>query len=293
MRVAGDEPTIDQLTQAADRRLAGLEAGDVPDLASYDWIVAASSAGKDSQAMLDVLVPLVRAAGCLDRMVIVHFDLGRVEWAGTAELAEEQAKHYGVRFVKMSRPQGDLLDHVEKLRQWPTASMRFCTSDHKRGQVYRLFTQLALETRSKRGSDRQVRILNPMGIRAAESPGRSKQIPFKTDAKATNSKRHVDVWYPIFRWSTEDVWKRIRSSGVPHHRAYDLGMPRLSCCFCILAPESALLLAGKHNRALLDEYVAVEERIGHKFKKHLTIATIRDRVVAGEAPSGAVSSWCM
>lgn len=30
----------------------------------------------------------------------------------------------------------------------------------------------------------------------------------------------------------------------------DLGMPRLSCCFCIFSPRSALLLAGKHNPGL-------------------------------------------
>ena len=264
-----------------------------PDLASYDWIVVNSSAGKDSQAMLDVIVEQARAEGLMDRIVVVHCDLGRVEWEGTAELAETQAKFYLLRFVKVSRPQGDLLQHVLSRRMWPSSTARYCTSDHKRGQVHRVLTQLSHETRATRGGADPVRILNCMGIRADESPARKKKLPFTRDARGSNKKRHVDTWYPIFDWTVDAVWKRIRSSGVPHHRAYDLGMPRLSCCFCILAPESALLLAGKHNRALLDEYVAVEERIGHKFKKHLTIATIRDRVVAGEAPSGAVSSWCM
>jgi len=271
-----------------------VRGGTWPDLASYDHIVVNSSAGKDSQAMLDLIVEQARAAGVVDRVLVVHCDLGRVEWEGTAELAETQAKHYGVRFVKVSRPQGDLLQHVLKRRMWPSSTARYCTSDHKRGQVHRVLTQLAHETRLIRGRGLvPVRILNCMGIRADESPARAKKLPFARDARGSNAKRHVDTWYPLFDWTVNAVWSRIRASGVPHHRAYDLGMPRLSCCFCVLSSDSALLLAGKHNRALLDEYVAVEQEIGHTFKRHLPIATLRDRVVAGEAPVGPVTTWCM
>jgi 3'-phosphoadenosine 5'-phosphosulfate sulfotransferase (PAPS reductase)/FAD synthetase len=80
-----------------------------PDLASYDWIVVASSGGKDSQAMLDLVAERAAAAGVAHRVVVVHADLGRVEWAGTRELAERQAAHYAVRFEVVRRPQGDLL----------------------------------------------------------------------------------------------------------------------------------------------------------------------------------------
>ena len=59
-----------------------------PDLSSYDWILVNSSAGKDSQAMLDYMVEQCDAQGVSrDRIVVVHCDLGRVEWAGTAALA--------------------------------------------------------------------------------------------------------------------------------------------------------------------------------------------------------------
>jgi hypothetical protein len=78
------------------------------------------------------------------------------------------------------------------------------------------------------------------------------------------------------------VWDRIRVSGVEHHRAYDLGMGRLSCVFCIFAPKAALVLAGKHNHELLDAYVAVEQQIGHTFRKTLTLAQIREAVQADE-----------
>ncbi len=265
----------------------------VPLLPSYDILLINSSAGKDSQAMLTHIAKMAKEQGVESRLVVVHCDLGRVEWKGTAELAEEQAKHYGVRFIKVSRPQGDLLDHVEKRGMWPSSAARYCTSDHKRGQVYKVLTQLTDEIRAIKGKDYQVRILNMMGIRADESPARAKKVPFEHDEQASNGKRHVDVWYPIFDWSVEQVWTTIRQSGVRSHRAYDLGMPRLSCCFCVLASENALLLAGHHNKELLAEYVAVEKKIGHTFKKSLPIAKIQERVEAGEMPSDEIRTWCM
>ena len=73
-----------------------------PDLGSYDVILVNSSAGKDSQAMLDYIVELAGAA-LRDRIVVVHCDLGRVEWQGTRELAEAQARYYGVRFEVVKR----------------------------------------------------------------------------------------------------------------------------------------------------------------------------------------------
>jgi len=77
------------------------------------------------------------------------------------------------------------------------------------------------------------------------------------------------------------VWQRIRASGARHHPAYDLGMPRLSCCFCIYSPRSALLLAGQHNPELLAEYVAVEKAIGHRFRLELSLAEVQDALAAG------------
>ena len=236
-----------------------------PDLSSYHWIVVNSSAGKDSQAMLDYLVAECdKAKVSRSRLVVAHADLGRVEWPGTRQLAEEQACHYGLAFYAIARPQGDLLTHIQQRGKFPSPTARYCTSDHKRAQIHKLFTRLT--ARTLRTDRPRVRILNCMGLRAEESPARAKKKPFDRDERTTNSKRVVDVWLPIHSWTTEQVWERIRASGVRHHPAYDLGMPRLSCCFCIFSPRSALLLAGRHNPELLAEYVKVEKEIGHTFR---------------------------
>lgn len=262
-----------------------------PDLRSYHWIVINSSAGKDSQAMLDFVVEQCDQAGIpRSQSVVAHADLGRVEWPGTRELAEEQARHYGLSFHAIQRPQGDLLAHIEKRGMFPSPAARYCTSDHKRAQVQKLLTRLTSETLQHSGPP--VRILNCMGLRAEESPARAKKPPFVRDARSSNRKRLVDTWLPIHGWSVRKVWERIRASGVRHHPAYDLGMPRLSCCFCIFSPRSALLLAGKHNRELLAEYVAVERRIGHAFRLDVPLASIQDALARGEEP-GAVQDWRM
>ncbi len=262
-----------------------------PTLSNYDLIVVNSSAGKDSQAMLDYVMELAKAEGVTDRVLVVHCDLGRVEWKGTRELAEEQAAHYGLRFIAVSRPQGDLLDQVEARGMWPSSTARFCTSDHKRAQVYKVFTQLVAE----QNVNRPVRILNCQGIRSQESPARAKKTPFQFDKMASNGKRTIDTWFPIFDWTVGEVWARIKASGVRSHYAYELGMPRLSCAFCIFAPVKALVLAGQHNTELLAEYVRVEIKTGHKFRVDTSLVQIQAMVQAGGAPADAksIESWCM
>jgi 3'-phosphoadenosine 5'-phosphosulfate sulfotransferase (PAPS reductase)/FAD synthetase len=262
-----------------------------PDLTGYNWIVINSSAGKDSQAMLDFVVEQCDKEGVpREQVVVAHADLGRVEWPGTRELAEEQAQHYGLRFYAIRRRQGDLLDHIASRGMFPSPTARYCTSDHKRTQVHRLFTHLTTE--ALKDQPGPVRILNCMGLRADESPARARRLPFSRDERASNGKRVVDVWLPIHRWSVGEVWHRIKASGVRHHPAYDLGMPRLSCCFCIFSPRSALLLAGQHNPKLLAEYVAVEKKIGHTFRKELPLAEVQAALRRGEQP-GLVRDWLM
>ena len=257
---------------------------ETPDLTAFDVILVNSSAGKDSQAMLDELVRLADAAGVRDRMVVVHCDLGRVEWQGTRELAEEQAAHYGLRFEVVSRPQGDLLAQIEARGMFPSSTARYCTSDQKTGQVKVLMTRLVNEL----ALDRPVRILNCLGIRAQESPARAKKVALGPDkAATTKTTRHVTRWLPIFDWTEEQVWARIHETGVRYHWAYDAGMPRLSCCFCVLASRSSLVRAAQLNPELAREYRAVEVRIGHTIQAGTSMADIIAEADAATAPVAA------
>lgn len=228
------------------------------DLTQYDAILVNTSAGKDSQAMMDVLVKMAREQGCTDKLIAVHADLGRVEWTGTKELAEEQAKFYGIRFEIVKRKQGDLLENViqkhasivkrdkrsaktgELQVSWPDPQNRWCTSEHKTAQVSRLMTQVVDEVSVKlwgrkfnKGSDmpRPVRILTCLGIRSNESDKRGDRVAvmvakngmaIEYGTSASNGKRTVDEWFPIADWTWEQVWACIDASGAPYHPAYDM-----------------------------------------------------------------------
>lgn len=257
------------------------------DLREWDVIVVNTSAGKDSMATLVTVAAMAREAGVLDRVVAVHADLGRVEWPGVRELAQEQAEALGIRFEVVRRGKGDLLAQVEARGRWPDSSNRYCTSDQKRDQVAKVLTRLAAE----RGGD-GVRILNCMGFRAEESAARAKRQVMTRDERTSSGRKEVWTWLPIHDWPLARVWEVIKASGLRWHRAYDLGMPRLSCVFCIFAPKEALVIAGHENRELLDEYVALEAKIGHRFTHRMAIAEVRDAVLAGERPA-QVPGWEM
>lgn len=263
----------------------------------YDVLILNSSGGKDSQTMLEHVVNLASSQGFpKDRMIVAHADLGRVEWAGTADLAERQAKFWGLRFEKISRPQGDLLTQVEQRGKWPDAANRYCTSDHKRAQVMKIVTRVGREIKASSGigtQGRPLRVLNVMGLRAQESPARAKQPELKYEPNRSTKSRHVWTWLPILDWTEKQVWESIKRSGVPYHHAYDLGMPRLSCVFCIFAPKAALMLAGKHNPELLDEYVRVERKTGHTFTTRLKIADIKEALDNGEEVPDLHGNWNM
>ena len=250
------------------------------DLREYDVILVNSSAGKDSQVALDVVCTLAGEQGVLDRITVLHNDLGRVEWPGTAELAKTQAERYGVRFEMRHREQGDLLEQVRQRGMWPDKARRYCTSDQKRGPKHRMMTQLVREL----GLSRPARVLDVTGERADESADRANKPAFEVNKAATNkTMRHVWTWRPIHTWTESQVWERIRATGIPHHWAYDAGMSRLSCSFCVFASKSDLQCAARLRPDLAAEYVALEAEIGHDFKQGQPIASI----VAEVLPSAA------
>lgn len=310
----------------------------IPNLLNYHWIVVNSSAGKDSQAMLDYVVEKADVVGVRNRIVVLHCDLGKspkgneIEWPGTLELAEEHARHYGLRFIVVKRGVQGFLEKIEGVGFWPRASTRYCTSFFKRDQGNKVMTALASEARGflqeiekrgkfpssgqryctsyykrdaagtaitaladdVRGSQVKVpHILQCFGFRSQESPRRRKMLPFFNDPRISNTRKQVYVWLPIHEWPVEAVWARIKQAGTKHHYAYDRGMTRLSCRFCIFAPKSQLILSARENPELFQEYLDLEKRIGHKFRIELPLADIEKAIQCGEQPEADDGAWNM
>ncbi len=260
-------------------------------LRDWRWIVVNSSGGKDSQTALRLVVNECDRQGVSrDRVVVSHQCLGRSEWQNTLELVKEQATHYGLRVevTKYRNKHGEeksLLEYVRLRKKWPDSKNRYCTSDFKRGPGGRVIVKLSREAPGA--------VLNVFGFRADESPARASKKPYVRNVRLTTRTREVWDWLPIHEWTEQQVWDDIHASGVPFHPAYTLGMKRLSCCFCIFAPKSALMVAGKANPELLDEYCEVEKDINHTFQNGQSLSSIRDAIKAGEAPGQMDGAWNM
>lgn len=240
-------------------------------LADYNWIIINSSAGKDSQAMTDYVCRVARAQGVRERVLMVHADLGKQEWLGTRELAEYHAASYGVPFWTVKRSQ-NLLDHIRQRGRWPDKPNRYCTSDHKRDQIAKFIR--SLNTRPAIETGQPLRILNCIGLRAQESPDRAKKNPLQVDKRLTTKWREVWTWLPLHDWTIERVWECVHASPAPHHYAYDLGMSRLSCMFCVFGSEHDLRIAAEHNPRVLAEYIQAEREMHHTFKNGWSLTNL-------------------
>ena len=70
-------------------------------------------------------------------------------------------------------------------------------------------------------------------------------------------------WLPIFGLTETQVFDVIRAARQSPHPAYEMGMSRLSCVFCIMASRADLRTAARLQPALYRRYVRLEECIGH------------------------------
>lgn len=260
-------------------------------LSQWLWIVCQSSGGKDSQTALRQIVLACDAQGVpRDRIVVSHQCLGRMEWPGTLELVKQQAACYNLRLeISSYRDKAgqelSLLDYVRKRGKWPSSTTRFCTSEYKRGPGGRVLTKLSHE--------RPGPILNVYGFRAEESSNRAKKRVFVQNKRFSSGRKEVWDYLPIHNWTEQEVWEDIHGSGIPYHFAYTLGMSRLSCVLCIFSPFDSLLVAGRANPELLDEYCDVEIATGHRFRNDLALVDVRQAIKDGVQPKNLKQPWNM
>lgn len=212
------------------------------------------SGGKDSQAMYLALRNLVPAS----QLVIVHADLGEVEWGGAVD--HIRATTRGER-LETCRARRTLLDMIRERGMFPSPQQRQCTSDLKRGPIERTIRAITRE-RKEAGLEAWGLVVNCMGMRAQESPGRSKLTTFKLNAGNSKAGREWYDWLPIHDWTTEQVFDVIKASGQQPHPIYAAGMSRFSCCFCIMSSERDLRTAARLNPELYRTYVDLEHSTG-------------------------------
>jgi 3'-phosphoadenosine 5'-phosphosulfate sulfotransferase (PAPS reductase)/FAD synthetase len=209
------------------------------------------SGGKDSQAMTSVLRRIIPA----DQLVVIHANLGEVEWPGVVDHIKSTIGDLPLIICKNENK--TFLEMVEHRGMFPSPQQRQCTSDLKRGPIEREIRRYLRANSRFKGL-----VVNCMGLRSEESPNRAKKQSLKFSKGNSLAGRLWYDWLPIQHLTLDQVWEEIRSAGQTPHPAYSLGMTRLSCVFCIMSSDSDLKIAAKHNPHLLARYSEIENRIG-------------------------------
>ena len=240
------------------------------------------SGGKDSQAMFAMISRMVPRS----QIVVVHADLGRVEWTGVKEHIMNNIDGHELQIALPLDKDGntkDLLSTVERRHEklqekreatgrrispWPSPAQRWCTSDFKAGPIEREIRRIMKEL----GATLAV---NCLGLRADESDRREcgldkkafeqtgEAVTLALDAELSKAGRTVYKWLPIHKFSTPDVFSTIAEAGQRPHPMYQAGMSRLSCCFCIMASKADLKIAAQANPELYSKYVELEKKTGY------------------------------
>lgn len=171
------------------------------------------SAGKDSQAMAIVLREIVPAK----QLLVIHADLGKVEWPGNREHIENTIG--SLPFLTCRNENKTLLEMVDKRGMFPSPQHRQCTSDLKRAPIQR-----TIRRHLKANPQFDGKVVNCMGMRAQESPARAKRQPFTFSKSNSKAGREWWDWLPIHDWLVERVFSTISQAGQEPHWAYAAGM---------------------------------------------------------------------
>jgi 3'-phosphoadenosine 5'-phosphosulfate sulfotransferase (PAPS reductase)/FAD synthetase len=295
------------LSTAGARRLGAAQAKvattpEVDAMLDKNAVVAVGvSGGKDSVAVALAVARHLDAIGHTGPRLLIHSDLGRVEWKDSLPACERLAERLGWELVTVRRAAGDMLarwqgrweanvrrytelECVKLILPWSTPSMRFCTSELK--------TAIIASALRKRfpGQD----ILNVTGIRREESDNRAK-MPVAAPMTLLTRKDAAGLsWNAIIEWKLGEVLQEIADAGLALHEAYTkYGVSRVSCAFCIMSAHADLIAAAgcEDNHPLYVSMVELEAASGFGFQgnrwladvaPHLLSPELRERVAAAK-----------
>lgn len=221
------------------------------------------SGGKDSQAAALATMEYLDHTGHAGPRVLIHADLGSVEWSDSLPVCQRLADHLGVELIVVRRAAGGLMERwkrrwelsvtryaglstVTLVLPWSTPSMRFCTSELKTHVIVaELKRRFLAQT-----------FINITGVRREESAARARGTLATLDGSG-----RFWTWRPISDWTTAQVFSLIADSGIGAHPAYaDFGLSRVSCRFCIMSSSADLAAAAAvaESRDLYREMVDLE-----------------------------------
>jgi 3'-phosphoadenosine 5'-phosphosulfate sulfotransferase (PAPS reductase)/FAD synthetase len=227
------------------------------------------SGGKDSSAMSLAGNTYLNEIGHTGPRILIHSDLGKVEWRESLPWCQKLADHLSLELVVVRRAAGDLLDRWKVRWQnnvtryanletvclvlpWSTPSMLFCRSELKAAIICRELIQ--------RFPGQE--ILSPTGIRREESTTRACAPISAPQPRLTSKTHHTSGqdWHPIADWTLSEVLAYHQLREFPLHPGYARGMSRISCAFCVMGSAGDLLVSADclENQEVYREQVDLE-----------------------------------
>lgn len=261
-------------------------------LAENCVVAVGVSGGKDSDACAIAVDRHLNAIGHTGPRLLIHADLGRVEWRDSLANCQRLAARLGWELVVVNRKAGDMmarwegrwennvaryanLECVKLILPWSTPSMRFCTSELK--------TAVISSALKKRFPNHD--IINVTGIRRQESTSRSR-MPVAAPMPRLTSKAHTGMaWNAIIEWEVQDVLTTILDAGLELHEAYTrYGASRVSCTFCIMSsiPDLNASVSCSDNHEIYRQMVELEARSTYAFQGSRWLADLAPHLLSPE-----------
>jgi 3'-phosphoadenosine 5'-phosphosulfate sulfotransferase (PAPS reductase)/FAD synthetase len=260
-------------------------------LAAHAPVAVGVSGGKDSQAAAIATYAHLDAIGHKGPRLLIHSDLGSVEWEDSLPVCRKLADKLGTELVVVRRVAGGMMERwegrwessVSRYRElktvtlvlpWSTPGMRFCTSELKTHVI-------AAELKRRFKGQTYV---NVTGVRRQESAARAKGTIAGQDASGNWN------WRPISDWSIEQVFASIAAADLEPHRMYGEGLSRVSCRFCIMSSSADLTVAAKTAEAhdIFRRMVGLEARSTFGFQGSKWLADVMPNLLDDEL-KGAVA----
>ncbi len=260
-------------------------------LAADAAVAIGVSGGKDSCAVAIAVDRHLSAIGHTGPRILIHSDLGRVEWRDSLPACQRLAERLGWELVIVRRQAGDMLHRwrgrwannvaryaalecVQVILPWSTPSMRYCTSEMK--------NRVIASALAKRFAGRP--ILNVTGIRRQESANRRNKPIAAIDTNLTTRTREAFVWNPIIEWPIEQVWRTIGEAGLTHEAYTVYGSSRVSCVFCIMSSIGDLRAAAScpDNHEIYRAMVDLEARSTFAFQGNRWLADTAPHLLDAE-----------
>ena len=252
-------------------------------------VVLGVSGGRDLQALALRVSEHLDDVGHAGPRLLIHSDLGRVEWRDSLPVCQRLAERLGLELVVVRRHAGDMLDRwrsrwagnvrryaafecVKLILPWSTPAQRFCTSELKSAVI-----ASAMRRRFAAGD-----VISAVGIRAEEYRARARMPVSKTDPRTAHKHGAGHVWNAILRWTRADVMDYLRHRGVALHEAYTVyGSSRVSRAFCIMSSADDLRAAAgcADNAAVYRLMVALEISSTFAFQAQRWLADVAPQLL--------------